>query len=46
MKIIIGITGGIGSGKSLALATLENAGYQTFSSDKIVSELYQKHSKK
>lgn len=43
-KLVIAITGGIGSGKSLALATLDNAGYQTFSSDKIVSELYQKHS--
>ena len=43
-KLVIAITGGIGSGKSLALATLDSAGYQTFSSDKIVGELYQKRS--
>ena len=43
-KLVVAITGGIGSGKSLALATLNNAGYQTFSSDKIVGELYQKRS--
>ena len=43
-KLVVAITGGIGSGKSLALATLDSAGYQTFSSDKIVGELYQKHS--
>ena len=43
-KLVIAITGGIGSGKSLALTTLDSAGYQTFSSDKIVGELYQKRS--
>lgn len=39
---LIAITGGIGSGKSLALSTLENAGYQTASSDRITAELYNK----
>ncbi len=40
----IAITGGIGSGKSLAVNTLKNAGYITLSSDNIVSELYEKAS--
>lgn len=40
----IAITGGIGSGKSLAVSTLKNAGYLTLSSDNIVSELYEKAS--
>ena len=39
---IIGITGGIGSGKSYALRILEDAGYQTISSDKVVKDLYEK----
>lgn len=43
---IIALTGGIGSGKSTALEILENAGYKTLSSDKIVSELYQKRAVK
>lgn len=38
----IAITGGIGSGKSLATDTLKAAGYFTLSSDEIVSELYEK----
>ena len=38
----IAITGGIGSGKSLVLETLEKHGYPTLSSDKIVKELYKK----
>ena len=38
----IAITGGIGSGKSLVLETLEKQGYPTLSSDKIVKELYKK----
>ncbi len=43
---IIALTGGIGSGKSTALEILENAGYKTLSSDKIVSELYKKRAVK
>ncbi len=38
----IAITGGIGSGKSLALSTLKEMGYNTLSSDQIVSDLYKK----
>ncbi|MBQ8426519.1 MAG: dephospho-CoA kinase [Clostridia bacterium] len=41
-KVKIALTGGIGSGKSVALDILDRAGYKTLSSDKIVSELYQK----
>ena len=37
----IAITGGIGSGKSVALDILSTAGYKTLSSDKIVSQLYE-----
>lgn len=40
--IKIAITGGIGSGKSLATTALKEAGYFTLSSDAIVSELYEK----
>ena len=40
--IKIAITGGIGSGKSLATTALKEAGYFTLSSDAIVSELYKK----
>ena len=40
------LTGGIGSGKSLALKFLSEAGYNTLSSDKIVHELYEKNSVK
>lgn len=39
---LIALTGGIGSGKSLALATLKDAGYNTLSCDAITSELYEK----
>lgn len=39
-KKLIAITGGIGSGKSLVLDCLTNAGYHTLSSDKIVKDLY------
>jgi len=38
---LIAITGGIGSGKSTALKIIADAGNKTFSSDAIVSELYQ-----
>lgn len=41
-KHLIAITGGIGSGKSLALSALKGKGYLVLSSDKIVSELYEK----
>lgn len=45
-KKLIAITGGIGSGKSLALSVIEKAGYPTLSSDKIVKDLYKKPSVK
>ena len=45
-KKLIAITGGIGSGKSLALSAIEKAGYPTLSSDKIVKDLYKKPSVK
>ena len=38
---LIALTGGIGCGKSTALKIIADAGYKTFSSDAIVSELYQ-----
>jgi dephospho-CoA kinase len=41
-KKLIAITGGIGSGKSTALQILSDLGYKTLTSDKIVSELYEK----
>lgn len=40
--MIIGLTGGIGSGKSAALDILGKAGYNTFSCDKEVAALYKK----
>lgn len=39
---LIAITGGIGSGKSLALSILKNEGFNTLSSDIITAELYEK----
>jgi len=39
---IIAVTGGIGSGKSTAMAILKSEGFPTLSCDQIVSELYQK----
>lgn len=41
-NVKIALTGGIGSGKSVALDILKGAGYKILSSDKIVSELYEK----
>ncbi len=41
---LIAITGGIGSGKSLALRVLEKAGYKTASRDLITTVLYNKRS--
>ena len=41
-KIIIAVTGGIGSGKSTALEILSSAGYPVLSSDQIVKDLYEK----
>ncbi len=38
--LMIAVTGGIGSGKSLATAALKNAGFYTLSADKITAELY------
>ena len=40
-KKLIALTGGIGSGKSTALNILKQAGFNTLSSDQIVSELYE-----
>ncbi len=37
---LIALTGGIGSGKSLALRFIKEAGYYTLSSDEIVKQLY------
>ena len=45
-KKLIAITGGIGSGKSLALSILEKSGFVVLSSDKIVSDLYEKRKTK
>ena len=42
-KQLIAITGGIGSGKSLALNILNGAGYFTISCDQIVKDLYKTH---
>lgn len=39
---LIALTGGIGSGKSLALSALKEAGYATLSCDAITGELYKK----
>lgn len=40
--MIIGLTGGIGSGKSTALNALEKNGYKTISCDRVTRELYKK----
>ena len=40
--MIIGLTGGIGSGKSAALNALKENGYKTVSCDDITRELYKK----
>ena len=42
-KKLFAITGGIGSGKSLVLSALKDAGFLTLSSDQIVAELYKTH---
>ena len=42
MKKIIAITGGIGSGKSLAATFLRQAGYNVVSCDEITAEMYNK----
>ncbi len=39
---VIALTGGIGSGKSLALSVIKSAGFYTVSCDEIVAELYKK----
>lgn len=39
---LIAITGGIGSGKSLALSLIKESGYFTLSCDEIVNEIYSK----
>jgi dephospho-CoA kinase len=39
----IGLTGGIGSGKSTALSALERLGAATLSTDAVVHELYEDH---
>ena len=45
-KKLFAITGGIGSGKSMVLKVLKDAGYYTLSSDQIVGDLYKTHSVK
>lgn len=40
--MIIGLTGGIGSGKSAALLSLKEKGYKTVSCDDVTRELYKK----
>ena len=40
--MIIGLTGGIGSGKSAAIAALKENGYKTVSCDDVTPELYKK----
>ena len=42
MAPFIGLTGGIGSGKSTALAALERLGAATLSTDRVVHELYER----
>lgn len=39
-KLVIGITGGIGSGKSIACKYFEKLGYEVIYADKIAKELY------
>jgi dephospho-CoA kinase len=41
MAPFIGLTGGIGSGKSTALAAMERLGAATLSTDRVVHELYE-----
>jgi dephospho-CoA kinase len=42
MRLIIGVTGGIASGKSTFLSILGDSGFVTISSDDIVKKLYEK----
>ena len=42
MALVVGLTGGIGSGKSEALAAFARHGAATLSSDQIVRELYER----
>lgn len=39
VKLVVGLTGGIGSGKSTALSAFEKCGADTFSADEIAHEL-------
>jgi len=43
-KILIGITGGIGSGKSIASSYFESAGYTVIYADEIAKRLYRTNS--
>ena len=43
-KLLIGLTGGIGSGKSVALRVLKEYGIKVISCDEEVNVLYKKHS--
>ena len=45
MTLLVGITGGIGAGKSTLSKHLETKGYPVHESDKIVSEMYNKPKK-
>lgn len=44
-RLIIGITGGIASGKSTFLSIMQMNGFFTISADKVVRELYKKNEK-
>ena len=39
-RLRIGITGGIGSGKSLACGNIEELGYKVIYADRVAKELY------
>ena len=45
MTIVVGITGGIGSGKTTLSSYLKKRGYCVHESDKIVHEIYNKPKK-
>lgn len=45
MTKVIGITGGIASGKSTAVALIRQAGYQVIDADQVVHELQKKGGK-
>jgi dephospho-CoA kinase len=44
-KLLVGISGGIGSGKTLACSFLEASGYKVIYADKVAKELYRTNDK-